>query len=145
MHRNLFPNNGTCNHHNEDCLSNIDRKVPRGLRRAFSFKQGGKGALLPSVAGSGALQPCVGGLKQSITRVGNKHRLPAKSWSASSVAFYILPANLAADMWDYFSSLNIILLLETGKVTGEYSSFFFCFFFMLMQLDQKNLFFHPKL
>lgn len=46
----------------------------------------GKGALLPSVAGSGALQPCVGRLKQSIIIVGHKHQLPAKNWSDLSVA-----------------------------------------------------------
>ena len=73
----------SCNLHNEDCLSNMDGKVPQGLQCAFF---NGRGALLPSVAGSGALQPRVGRLKQSIIIVGNKYRLPAKSWSAPSVA-----------------------------------------------------------
>lgn len=54
--------------------------------RSCSVPFNGKGALLPSVAGSGALQPCVRRWKQSIIMVGNKHQLPAKSWSASSVA-----------------------------------------------------------
>lgn len=79
-----------CNLHLWDCLSNTDRKVPQGLQLAVN----GKGALLPSVAGSGALQPCVERLEQSVIIVGNKHRVPAKSWSA----FHMLPNTLAAEI-----------------------------------------------
>lgn len=76
---------------------NMDRKVPQGLQCAFN----GKGVLLPSVAGSGALQPCVRRLKQSIIVVGNKHQLPAKSWSALSVpGSFSYPAN-------HFGSRNV--------------------------------------
>lgn len=112
MHRNFYSNTGTCNLHNEDCLSNIDRKVPQGLQHVFN----GKGALLPSVAGSGALQPCVGRLKQSIIIVGNKHQLPAKSWSALSVAGSFLYSA------SHFGSRNVkIFLLSKHHIAGRNS------------------------
>lgn len=90
--------------------------MPAGCRAPLI----GKGASLPSVAGAGALQPCAGRLKQSIIIVGNKHRLPAKSWSALSVgAFYFLPTILAARILKYFSSSNIMLFIEIVVVTGN--------------------------
>lgn len=74
----------------------------------------GKGASLPSVAGSAALQPCVGRLKQSIIIEGNKHQLPAKSWSALSVAGrYSCAAN-------HFGSRNVeIFLLSKHHSAGK--------------------------
>lgn len=62
---------------------------------------------MPSVAGSDALQPCVVRLKRSVIIVRNKRQLPAKSWSALSVAgsfFYIytLPTTLAAENMKIF-------------------------------------------
>lgn len=74
----------------------------------------GKGASLPSVAGSAALQPCVGRLKQSIIIEGNKHQLPAKSWSALSVASrYSCAAN-------HFGSRNVeIFLLSKHHSAGK--------------------------
>lgn len=63
----------------------------------------GKGALLPSVANAGALQPCVGGLQQSIIIVGNKRQLPAKSWSAL----------LFAESANHFCSRNVEMFLRS--------------------------------
>lgn len=112
----LFPTWGQCCLLNQKCFLDTDRKVPAGCRAPLI----GKGASLPSVAGAGALQPCAGRLKQSIIIVGNKHRLPAKSWSALSVgAFYFLPTILAARILKYFSSSNIMLFIEIVVVTGN--------------------------
>lgn len=118
-------------------MSNVDRKVPQGLQPAFK----GKGALLPSVAGCGALQPCVARLKQSIIIVGNKHQLPAKSWSALSVAgSFSYSAN-------HFGSRDVeISLLSTHHIAGRSSESDWRIFgirIVLYLFHQRSLFFYP--
>lgn len=119
----LFPTWGQYSFLNQKCFLDTDRKVPAGCRAPLI----GKGASLPSVAGAGALQPCAGRLKQSIIIVGNKHRLPAKSWSALSVgAFYFLPTILAARILKYFSSSNMLfieIVVVTRNVFGHATFF----------------------
>lgn len=120
--------------------------VKHGQEGATGAAQGlfnGRGALLPSVAGSGALQPRVGRLKQSIIIVGNKYRLPAKSWSAPSVAgsfffFYILAASLAAHVEMFLLSKHHIV---GGKSESERRLFGMR---EVLCSIKGDLFFHPN-
>lgn len=86
----------------------------RGCRRLFN----GRGALLPSVAGSGALQPCAGRLKQSIIIVGNKYRFGDSRliWILHAATCFMLASWLFLSSSSEQGSTFLLFLLYSRKI-----------------------------